>query len=53
MASVQEQLPGRREKERALPHPLWGLFAIRILGIVTINVRAKFEVPIFTCYGLQ
>ena len=31
------------------PPPL-GLLVIRTLGLVTINVCAKFEVPIFTCY---
>jgi len=30
---------------------LWELFVIPPLGLVTINVCAKFEVPIFTRYG--
>ena len=32
------------------PPPL-ELFVIRSLGLVTINVYAKFEIPIFTHYG--
>jgi len=34
------------------PYPAhFGLFVIHTLGLVTINVCAKFEVPIFTHYG--
>jgi len=32
------------------PPPL-GLYVIRTLGLVTINVCAKFKVPIFTRYS--
>jgi len=35
-------------REPYLPH--WGLFVIHTLGLVTINVCAKFEVSIVTSY---